>query len=145
MLLLGLSSAHFSSCTRIDNGDLDGLWLITQVDSLQTGTSDNVRENVRTWSFQNNLMQFYNQKGENYDDWSMTMMGRFEHTNDMLIISDPFIYNRMEGNIHLTIDSVQYLAPHYINSLPDTFYIEQLTSKKMRIADDVVRLHLIKY
>ena len=133
---------HFTSCETIDNGDLDGFWLITQVDSLQVGASHKIREARMSWSFQAHLARLFN---HNVDSKQTPFMMRFEHKDGLLIMTDPIIYNRMDGDVALTIDSVHYLKPHFINSLPDTFHIETLNRTKMKIADDVVRLYFEKY
>lgn len=141
-MIIMVSVSGMSSCETIDNGDIDGFWIITQVDSLQQGTSHKIREQLKTWSFQANLARFFNY---NEDTQKTPLMARFEQSNGNLILSEPFIYNRMEGDVLLTMDSTHYLRPHFINSLPDTFRIEKLNRNKMKIADDVVRLYFEKY
>ncbi|MCR5393924.1 MAG: lipocalin-like domain-containing protein [Bacteroidales bacterium] len=145
-LLLLVTSLGLTSCGMFtesyDNGDLDGLWIISQVDSLQENKSANIQAECKTWAFQAKLLQFCNQ----YEDTRpYLVMARFNHTDGMIIVSDPFVYNRMDGNVELTADSVHRLAPHFINCLPDTFYIEKLNKSTLRLYDDVVRLHFKKY
>lgn len=142
LLALLLAAPFLCSCQKSDNGDLDGMWYLTRMDSVQTSKSYNVRSRRVTWSFQARIMQCFNY---NEDSWKKVLMTRFKDEGTQLIISDPFIYNRMEGDIPLTADSIHYLAPHCINSIPDTFALEKLDKKTLIIADDVLRLTFEKY
>ena len=137
-----VATCFFTACERSDNGDLDGMWHITRVDSIGNGASANIRKDLKFWSFQDKLLQFYNY---HQDSWKTVLMARFEHSDGMLIISSPFIYDRMNGDIPLSDDSLFVLYPHGVNSVPDTFIVEQLNRKKMQLADDVVRLYFEKY
>lgn len=132
----------FSACEKSENGDLDGMWMLTTMDSIQSNRSMQVRQRRITWSFQAKLLQFFNY---NNDSWKKVIMARFNNDGTHLIIFDPFIYERMDGDIPLTADSVQYLAPHCINSVPDTFDIEKLNKNSLIISDDVLRLKFEKY
>ena len=132
-----------SSCEKIDNGDLEGMWVISRVDRLETGVSGNVRTMLRSWSFQGHLAKMHNFKEE--PDTTM-IMSRFAHEGDQLIISSPFVYNRMSGDIFLDMENdAEQLTTHYINFLPDTFQIETLNRKKMQIVDEKLRIYFDKY
>lgn len=131
-----------TGCEKSENGDLDGMWYLTRMDSIQNDCHQNVREQRITWSFQAKLLQCFNY---NDDSWKNVVMARFKNDGSHLIISDPFIYNRMEGDIPLTIDSTHYLHPHCINSVPDNFVLEKLDKKTLIISDDVLRLYFEKY
>ena len=143
ILILPLLLALLSACERSNNGDLDGMWHITRIDSVKSGASADVRKDLKFWSFQDKLTQLYNHK----TDWEYKeiLMTRFEHLEGKLIISSPFIYNRLDGDIFLSDDSLYLLYPHGINCVPDTFAVEHLDRKKMQLADDVVRLYFEKY
>jgi hypothetical protein len=131
-----------SACECSDNGDLDGMWHITRVDSITNGASADVRKDLKFWSFQDKLVQLFNY---HTDSSKEILMARFEHSDKLLIISTPFIYNRLDGDIFLSDDSLYLLYPHGINCIPDTFTVEKLNRKKMQLSDDVVRLYFEKY
>lgn len=131
-----------SSCETSNNGDLDGLWLMVRVDSMQNSHSQEVRKELISWSFEKNLFQCYNHRT---DMMSNAIMGRFEHNEENLIIHDMFRYNRMEGDIALTTDSIELLKPYGINQLPDTFFIEKIDKRQLKIANQIVRLCFDKY
>ncbi len=133
----------FPSCENSSNGDLDGFWYMTRMDSIQIGKSVDMHKERKSWSFQHNLMQVYSHN-DRYE-FKHTIMARFNHAGNRLIVSDPFIYDRMHGDIELTQDSIYRLTPYGINNVPDTFIIETLSDSKMQISDDVIRLYFDKY
>jgi len=132
-----------TSCESSNNGDLDGMWYMTRIDSLQSGKTTNMRTAQRTWSFQGKLMQVYNYTDNS--EYYHIIMSRFDNSNGLLIIHDPFIYNRMEGDITLTADSLYRLRPYGINSVPDTFVVEKMSDQKMQISDNYLRIYFDKY
>lgn len=134
-----------SACEGSDNGDMDGMWHITRIDSLDSSASADIREDLKFWSFQGNLMQVFDYNETGWDSWRTVIMTRFNHANGQLIIHTPFIYNRLDGDIFLSEDSLYLLYPHGINCIPDTFTVEKLNRKKMQLSDDVVRLYFEKY
>ena len=142
LLVMLMATPLMVSCERSDNGDLDGMWLLTRMDSVQVNKSYDVRSRRITWSFQAKIMQCFNY---NDDKWKDVLMTRFRNEGTQLVIFDPFLYNRMDGDIPLTADSVHYLAPHCINCVPDTFQLEKLDKSTLIIADDVLRLSFEKY
>lgn len=143
ILILPLLLVALSACESSDNGDLDGMWHITRIDSIGNGTSADIRKELKFWSFQDKLMQlFYYERDWEYKEILMT---RFENSEGKMILSTPFIYNRLDGDIFLSADSFYLLQPYGINSMPDTFEVEHLDRKKMQLSDDVVRLYFEKY
>ena len=143
--MCSLAAIALSSCEASDNGDLDGMWYLTAVDSLQAASDVHVsmKGKSHTWAFQADLVQFFNYDEDHWD--GDILMGRFDCGGGQLIIRDPFIYDRMDGDRFLTLDTLPYLSAHGINSLPDTFAIERLDRRHLRISDHLVRLHFDKY
>ena len=141
ILIILIFGCWITSCEVSDNGDLDGYWYMTRLDSVESGKTVDMHNRQLTWSFQVNLMQTFD---GSHDHWDSIMMFRFDHTGNQLIISDPFIYNRLEGDEFL--DSTQYWKlKHYgINDIPTCFKVEKLNRKKMRLSDHVVRLYFEK-
>ena len=48
----------FAACDihTSDNGDLDGYWQLRSVDTLSTGGTCDMRDSMRFWSFQANIL-----------------------------------------------------------------------------------------
>ncbi len=141
-LLIALMS--WTSCEKVDNGDLDGVWYMTRMDSIATNQSIEMRNKRKTWSFQSRLMQVFGHNNLQYDR-SHVIMSHFSATNGKLIVVDPFVYERMHGDIMLTNDSLDRLRPYGINHVPDTFVIEKLNSSKFQISNDLIRIYFDKY
>lgn len=140
-----VSTLLLSSCdmiVRSENGDLDGMWYLTSIDSISNSTSIDTHGQRRTWSFQHKLVQYFNYDENN---WTKTIMGRFDLKDDMLILRDPFVYNRMDGDYFLDQDSIELLYPYGINSIPDTFIIDKLNRKELNVTSNIVRLHFIRF
>lgn len=140
ILLITLLGLGLTSCEVSDNGDLDGYWYLTQVDSLETNVSADMHNASITWSFQMDLMQVYQAHSND-----STIMLRFDNNNNQtLTLTDPFIYNRMEGDQPITTERLYLLNKFGISDIPEIYIIEQLNSKKLRISNDKLRLYFEK-
>lgn len=132
----------FTSCgmdiETSGNGDLDGMWSLTQVDSTATGVSANVRELRLFWSVQHKLLQL-----RDYQEQNPMCLLRFEKNGQQLTLSSPFLYNRDEGD--QPIDDISVLAPYGINTMPETFQIQKLNSDKMVLKTDIVTLYFTRF
>ncbi|MBQ0056497.1 MAG: lipocalin-like domain-containing protein [Bacteroidales bacterium] len=135
-------SMTLTGCEVSGNGDLDGFWYMTRLDSIATGQSCDMRPARLSWSVQAKIIQFFDHEK---NDLKRIPMARFEHDGNTLTISEAFIYNRMDGDEPLTADSLYLVRPYGVNSLPDTYHVEKLTSSRLQISDDVVRLYFEKY
>lgn len=129
-----------TSCTTetSDNGDLDGMWQMTQIDTLSTGGQTDMRNSGIFWSVQKNLLQtsaLYNN--------DLGVFFRFRHNNAQLTISNPYFNNRQEGDIK--VEEPEVLQKYGIDGLEQTFDIEQLTSGRMKLKSERFRLHFRKY
>lgn len=140
LLSLFIFVASFASCTKAPiNGDLEGLWQLTRIESPDTTIATR-----QYWAFQLHLVQIGNQR----------FFGRFDHNNGHLRIYDIVIgesYNPAnvdKGNQIecLVADSTLHLlAPYGIYRLDTDFTIECLDDEEMRLRSDDVRLHFRKY
>lgn len=133
-----------ASCEDTDNGNLDGTWYMTHMDSIATNQSKNMRSARKTWSFQSRLMQVFNHNNLQQERGHV-IMSHFAVKGEKLIIIDPFEYNRMHGDIALTADSLDRLRPYGINHIPDTFLIETLSKSKLQVSNNIVRISFEKY
>lgn len=122
-----------------DNDELDGFWMLTEVDTLATAGNLQMREQRVFWSFQGDLMQ---------TQWlslnaKEAYVYRFAHNGDKLAVCNPCIYNRVEGD--QPISEVDSLRPMGINAVEESFKIEQLDRKRMLLNDGILRLYFEKY
>lgn len=104
-----------------DNGDLDGLWQLTQQDSVGTGVSKDMRSSGVFWAVQVRLLQIQGGARRGYY--------RFTHSDGWLRLRPADVDK--EGNEDTT-----------------TLYryrVRTLNSSKMVLDDDTVRLSFRKY
>ncbi|MCD7713514.1 MAG: lipocalin-like domain-containing protein [Prevotella sp.] len=142
IIILFFAAWVSASCTieHIDNGDLDGFWHFEQMDTLATGGRLDLRERTLFWAFQAKLM--HTQGGTN------KFYFRFAHEGNTLVITDPYLdhgHQDKEDGGDIPVDDPDLLREYGLQSLADTFYIEQLTSSTMVLATPLHRLHFTKF
>ena len=121
-----------------DNGNLDGFWQLKSVDTLSTGGTCDMRDSTRSWGVQANLLYFRykNEKTGN-------VLLRFNHTDKIIILSDPIIDMRDSSDIIFTDTTLLY---HYgIHNVPETLKVVTLNSSTMILENRVLKLYLRKY
>lgn len=128
-----------SSCSleTSSNGDLDGFWHLTRVDTIATGGVCDMSGERVFWSIQMNLL--------NVTDFANSSYGyllRFRDENSILRVYDPYTHDRMNGDVKVEDSSV--LAPLGINQLDESFKIESLSSSRMTLSTDDLRLNFKK-
>lgn len=131
-----------SSCetTSSENGELDNLWYLTTVDSLSNGKTVDYRPKRVFWSFQGTLMQT-----NCVDRMGSFYMYRFENRGELLIVKSPFIYDRVHSDSLITEETLDRIRMYGVNSLTDTFKIEDIGNSRMVLKDSRLRLHFEKY
>lgn len=130
----------FTSCDleTSGNGDLDGMWHIERMDSVNNGVQTDLKGERLYWSFQHKLLQL---DDKNWIHPSLLL--RFEKRGSILLVHDPYLYNREEGDEPLTEPTL--LKPFGINMLRDTFTIEKLKGENFVITSKTVRLHMKRF
>ena len=135
------------SCTiePSNNGDLDGYWCLTEIDSLQNGNSVDYHSARVFWAFQGSIMQTQYFEAEGGDKY--TRLGYyFSKEGDRLTVSNPYLSSdRTTNDRAITDDSLFVLRPLGINSREESFTIEKLTGSNMILRNDILRLHFEKY
>ncbi len=132
LVLIALSSC---SLRMSDNGDLDGNWQLTAVDTMATGGVRQMKESGTFWAFQFDMLQLRN--GINIIDM------RFNHDGDALIVNDPYIDDRPSGDQKL--EDVEMLRPYGINALEEHFYVRCLDSEQMILESEKLILYFRKF
>lgn len=123
-----------------NNGNLDGFWQLSQVDSVQVagGYSVDMKPSGVFWSVQHKMLEARN---VNVDKSGVIF--RFEHTGDKLILSSPIANVRNIGDSIVT--DVETVKQYGLTQLSDTFIVEQLDDSDMRLRNKLLRLHFRKY
>lgn len=137
LILISILGTMLASCTleTSDNGKLDGMWLLTTVDTLSTGGSANVRESLITWSFQMKLMQLRHP--------SNRLTFHFLHDGNRIILKDAVVDDRSSGDIPVT--DVEIMKSVGLTQVQDTFTIYNLNSSNLDIANKQYRYRFRKY
>ena len=136
-VLLGLFVLTGCDVETSGNGDLDGMWRLTAVDTLQTGGRLELNEELRAWSFQNKLLELRDHTGP-----TGAFLLRFEHKNKTLRTYQPYVFNREEGDYPL--ENAAYMAPFGLNHLDETFTIEELSGARMTLKGEELQLSFRK-
>lgn len=121
-----------------DNGDFDGMWHLTRIDTLQTGGTTDLSKQKLFWSFQYNLVEL--------DDKSGTLpsvLMRSVQSKESLILNTPYLYNREEGDEQL--DDAAVLAPFGVNKLEEEFHVVSVSGSRMRLQSDILQLTFKKF
>lgn len=127
----------FVSCTleTSDNGDLDGMWHLVRVDTLDhyddRAHSLDLSNQSKFWRFQFKLLAINNS------------LWRFHHEGDSLIISEPRSGGAEEHENLMT--DVSSLQSYGINATTERFKVMQLNGKRMELTNEHLRLVFKKH
>lgn len=121
-----------------DNGDLDGYWQLTMVDTLSTGGSLDMRERLMFWAVQHKILEIRDTKSANSN-----VMFRFSHTADSLILSEPVINLRDSSDI--IVKDYALLRRYGIYNVPESLHVDHLSGGSMTLASPLFRFHFRKY
>lgn len=116
------------------NGKLDGWWLLTAVDTLQTGGHANVEAQQCTWAFQGRLLELRDVPGQRGD----YLLSFARHGNDLLL-SHPYLSARDSGDI--AVQTPQPLHPYGIQTLSEQFSITAIDRRCMVLTSASLRLY----
>lgn len=138
-LITALAIYALSSCSieTSDNGDLDGFWHLTRVDTLSSGGVCDLSGKLVYWSIQMNLLNV-----TDYDVSNYGYLLRFKDENSTLRVYDPYTHDRSNGDVK--VENPASLAPFGINALDETFTIENLSGSRMTLATEELRLSFKK-
>ena len=116
------------------NGKLDGWWLLTAVDTLQTGGHANVEAQQCTWAFQGRLLELRDVPGQRGD-----YLLSFARHGDDLLLSHPYLSARDSGDI--SVQTPQPLHPYGIQTLSEQFSIITIDRQHMVLTSTSLRLY----
>ncbi len=136
-----LSFTAFTSCGDLfetsGNGDLDGQWMLTQIDTLASGTSVNLVGDRKFLAVQGKILIVFD------SDEDKQYMFRFTHSDNQLTLSDARLNDRERNDS--VVSDVALLRPFGINSLTERFTVESLSGSKMVLTSNLLRLFYKKF
>ena len=148
-LIAAMAAVCFSSCADFEtsgNGSFDGFWQLTNVDTLATGKSGDVRNRMIFWSVQANLIEL----NDLHTDPALgarkeSVYFRFELTSDSLKLlaePKPIINNR---RISDRLAERSDVSIYGLNELNESFRVLRLDDEKMSLQSERLRMHFRKY
>lgn len=138
--ILGLS---FSACEMetSDNGQLDGFWQLTSVDSLNSGRSADMHQSGIYWGIQVHLLSIKDMKKD------QSFMFRFSMTGDTLRLYAPIKDIRHSAGEVLDehVMTPMELRNIGFSHLEERFKVLQLTGSRMALQNERLRMYFRKY
>ena len=139
-LIIAAVMTATTSCEleRSAGGSLDGFWQLYAADTLKGGALADMRSSGIYWAVQARLLEVR--------DVSLTRPAfffRYEHKDGCLILSHPVVNAKEEGDSLLTDPSL--LQPYGLTRLTDTLQVVELTSERMTLESQLLRMHFRKY
>ncbi len=122
-----------------DNGKLDGFWQMTQVDTLNTGGTTDMRDSLLMWAVQGPIISIRDKS-----IMHLNVIFSFKHEGDKLELYHPVADDRMISDSVIT--STSTIAFTGVNALRETFDVKTLENEKMVLeSEHHLRLHFRKY
>lgn len=139
LLSLMLVTTFFSSCEfeMSSNGELDGFWQLTAIDTLATGSRCDMHASKIYWAVQMHLLEIQDKKNVN-----QYILMRFKNTGDSLILSSPYYNDRDASDVLITDENV--LKPYGLSDLT-TRYAMTLHKDKLILQSETLRLFFQRY
>lgn len=122
-----------------DNGNLDGFWQMTDVDTLATGGHENVKEQALTWSFQGRIMEVRQATHKG----TPIYIFKFSHEGDILKTYNPYLNDRDKEDP--IVEDVTDINPFGFTALSQQFQVLQLSATRLVLQSNTLRLTFRKY
>lgn len=149
-LALLLGAATLASCDKTPmNGDLDGMWRLTEMHSKPTADAPTYSLQAVLgaqrifWNFQLRLLSIQNHDGLANSETNETV-ARFEHSGNRLHVTHTYIHHRAE-DILITDPATTQLEHVGIRGCSCSFEVKCLTSKRMMLCSERDSLVFRKY
>ncbi len=114
-----------------DNGRLDGAWHLLSINEQAPDHPD------LYWNFQGKLLEMTDKTS----DFGIYIM-RFSHEENQLILSNPHIFDRTNGDKPLENKTV--LQPFGVDNIDEPFQISHLTRSRMTLKSSTKTLEFRK-
>ena len=143
LIYIYVAAGMLFSCDLVpsSNGDFDGFWQMTSVDTLSNGNGEDTRESLVFWSVQKRLLEMKHLATTG--NRAPHIFFRFERGSDRLVIYDPIIDNRDSSD--LIVKDTSCFNVYGIDRVPDTLKIVTLTNDRMVLYTNRLKMTLRKY
>ena len=121
------------------NGDLDGFWLITSIDTLATHGHKELRDSSLTWSFQGRILEIRRAIHQTDE----IFICKFEHEGGVVHVFD--IYRIKREQEDPKIEDPAPLRSFGINQLDEHFLVATLNADHMVLQSNGLQINFEKY
>ena len=132
LVLLTACELHTS-----DNGDLDGYWQLTQMDTLANNRSGDMRSSRIFWAVQGKMLEMRCERVYYIINY------HFSHENGQLRLFEPIISVREISDSTVTDPATLHF--YGITRLEEVLDVQQLDADRMTLQSDLYRFHFRKY
>ena len=141
LIVLGCVLLSLVACDweTSDNGELDGFWQMTDVDTLATGGHENVKEKALTWSFQGRILEVR----EATHKGTPIYIFKFSHEGNVLKAFSPYLNDRDKEDP--LVEDVKDIELYGFSALSEQFNVLKLTGSKMILQSATLKLTFRKY
>lgn len=127
----------FTGCGKIDkNGDLDGMWQLTELENLTTHTIEADKNNGIYWNVQLDILNIKDRNNQK------EYYCRFNHNDNLLTITNCY---RFDNGIEVIPEVNDMLLYAFDGNNEGYFTIEQLSNEHLILKTDNYRLIFRKY
>ena len=126
-----------------DNGDLDGFWQMTQMDTLETNRSGDMRSLKIFWAVQGDMLEMRDLHNIDVTQCHEKVNFRFRLEDGKLYLSEPIANDRDISDSIITNPAT--VAFYGLSSLEQILDVIRLDSEKMTLQTELYRMYFRKY
>ena len=126
-----------------DNGDLDGFWQLTQMDTLETNRSGDVRSLKIFWAVQGDMLEMRDLHDTDASLCHEKVNFRFLLEDGKLRLSEPIASDRPISDS--IIANPETVAFYGLSSLEQVLDVVRLESDRMTLQTELYRMYFRKY
>lgn len=126
-----------------DNGDLDGFWQLTQMDTLSTNRSGDVRSMKIFWAVQGDMLEMRDLHTYDVEEQHEMLNFRFRLEQGRLYLTEPIANDRDISDSIVT--STATVAFYGLSRTDEVLDVVQLSAEKMTLQTELYRMYFRKY
>ena len=144
-----LTASLLSSCDKMpENGKLDGMWQLLEVDYKKTGSADsivNTKDKQIYWAVQFKLISIRNAPYTPIvEGLTEETMARFRHQGDSILIDEIYLHRRSE-DVLVSSEETTLFRTFGIDGNKARFKIEKLSDDQLYLSSGYARLAFRKF
>ncbi|MBQ2554485.1 MAG: lipocalin-like domain-containing protein [Prevotella sp.] len=140
ILLTAFVSLLMASCEleASSHGNLYGFWHLETIETIESGSTKDMRDELKFWSVQSKLIEL-----SDHDGVHNSVLYHFQREGDSLFLFDPHFNLREESDP--VVDELYRVQPYGLAKLLPRLRIDHLTSGELTVSGDGQRLKFTKF